>query len=214
VTDRQISRRILALAAVSALAAACGSTAPPKPAPSHSSAPIAVARKTLRCAATVSGKRPRDDTADDVRVRTAAHARISAVAHYKTTSKARSARADKQGRHAFLYRIGDARPGYRVRVDVRVSLHGRKGACQTAFTPRRRSPAPAPSPTPTPTPIPVPAPPAPAPTTASCYPLSDEGNCYEPGEYCRDNDHGASGIAGNGDPITCEDNNGWRWEAT
>ena len=54
---------------------------------------------------------------------------------------------------------------------------------------------------------------APAPTTqASCYPLSDEGTCYRAGEFCRDDDHGMSGIAANGEPITCKDNDGWRWE--
>jgi hypothetical protein len=47
---------------------------------------------------------------------------------------------------------------------------------------------------------------------ASCTPLTDAGNCYEPGEYCRGDDHGASGVAGNGEAITCEDNDGWRWE--
>lgn len=68
---------------------------------------------------------------------------------------------------------------------------------------------------------PVPAPvyttqaPQPAPTTAQaqhCYPVTSGGNCYEPGEYCRNSDHGASGIDGDGDPIKCEYNNGWRWE--
>jgi hypothetical protein len=61
------------------------------------------------------------------------------------------------------------------------------------------------------TPAAVPAPPA---TTApaGCYPLSDEGTCYEPGEYCRDADHGMSGVAGDGQAIICEDNDGWRWE--
>ena len=59
--------------------------------------------------------------------------------------------------------------------------------------------------------------PAAAPTQASatpagCYPTSDEGTCYQPGEYCRDDDHGTSGVAGNGEAITCEDNDGWRWE--
>jgi hypothetical protein len=47
---------------------------------------------------------------------------------------------------------------------------------------------------------------------ADCYPFSDEGTCYEPGEYCRTDDHGVSGIAGDGESITCEDNDGWRWE--
>jgi hypothetical protein len=68
-----------------------------------------------------------------------------------------------------------------------------------------------------PAPAPVPTTPAPAPSTAAatpagCYPISDEGTCYEPGEYCRDDDHGTSGVAGDGESITCEDNDGWRWE--
>jgi hypothetical protein len=65
-------------------------------------------------------------------------------------------------------------------------------------------------------PLPAPTTQAPPPATTapppSCYPISDEGTCYEPGEYCRDSDHGVSGIAGDGKPITCEDNDGWRWE--
>jgi hypothetical protein len=47
---------------------------------------------------------------------------------------------------------------------------------------------------------------------ASCYPLTNGGNCYEPGEFCRKADHGAYGIAGNGERIVCAYNNGWRWE--
>lgn len=67
------------------------------------------------------------------------------------------------------------------------------------------------------TPADTSAPPSPAapPSSAApagCSPLSDEGTCYEPGEYCRDSDHGLTGIAGDGEKITCEDNDGWRWE--
>jgi hypothetical protein len=54
--------------------------------------------------------------------------------------------------------------------------------------------------------------PAAAPTPAGCHPLSDEGTCYEPGEYCRYDDEGMTGVAGDGETITCEDNDGWRWE--
>lgn len=61
------------------------------------------------------------------------------------------------------------------------------------------------------TPAASPAPSASA-TQAGCYPISDEGTCYEPGEYCRDDDHGVSGVAGDGESIICEDNDGWRWE--
>jgi hypothetical protein len=50
-----------------------------------------------------------------------------------------------------------------------------------------------------------------APPKAGCYPLSDENTCYEPGEYCRDSDHGKSGVAGDGKAIICEDDDGWRW---
>jgi len=56
-----------------------------------------------------------------------------------------------------------------------------------------------------------PAPPA-STAPASCYPLSNEGTCYEPGEFCRKTDHGKTGVAGDGKAIRCEDNDGWRWE--
>ncbi len=71
--------------------------------------------------------------------------------------------------------------------------------------PAASTPAPAPSPSTT-------APTAAPSTPSGCYPLSDENTCYEPGEYCRDSDHGASGVAGDGESIICEDNDGWRWE--
>lgn len=64
---------------------------------------------------------------------------------------------------------------------------------------------------PAPTPKPV-TPAQPVPSTPSCYPLSDEGTCYEPGEYCRDSDEGTTGVAGDGESIVCEDNDGLRWE--
>jgi len=60
--------------------------------------------------------------------------------------------------------------------------------------------APAPKPAPTPQP------------QTSCTPLTNAGNCYKAGEYCRNSDHGVTGIAGNGEPIICAYNNGWRWE--
>jgi hypothetical protein len=49
-------------------------------------------------------------------------------------------------------------------------------------------------------------------TGGGCYPRSDEGTCYRPGEYCRDPDHGVTGRAADGEPIVCRDNGGWRWE--
>jgi len=101
------------------------------------------------------------------------------------------------------------------------------GPSQPASPTSTATPTPSASPTPRPTPSksPVkhttaPAPthsaaptaqPAPAPA-ASCYPLTNGGNCYEPGEFCRNSDHGVTGLAGDGEKIKCEDNNGWRWE--
>jgi hypothetical protein len=54
------------------------------------------------------------------------------------------------------------------------------------------------------------------PTAAApgCYPRSDGGTCYEPGEYCRAADQGVAGIAGDGQTIVCMDDNGLRWEPT
>jgi hypothetical protein len=54
------------------------------------------------------------------------------------------------------------------------------------------------------------------PTAAApgCYPRSDEGTCYEPGEYCRAADQGVAGIAGDGQTIVCMNDNGLRWEPT
>jgi hypothetical protein len=56
------------------------------------------------------------------------------------------------------------------------------------------------------------APPSTAAAPAACTPKTNGGNCYEPGEFCRAADHGVSGIAGDGETITCTDNDGWRWE--
>jgi hypothetical protein len=59
---------------------------------------------------------------------------------------------------------------------------------------------------------PSPPPPPPPQTPRGCYPKTSSGNCYEPGEYCATADHGMTGVAGNGEPIICENHNGWRWE--
>jgi hypothetical protein len=103
-------------------------------------------------------------------------------------------------------------PGYDVNATVAPPLMhvvAQAGpACQTATpsAPVQTTPAAAPA-----TPAAAPAPTA-STAPAGCYPLSDEGTCYEPGEYCRDDDHGMSGVAGDGEAIICEDNDGWRWE--
>jgi hypothetical protein len=47
---------------------------------------------------------------------------------------------------------------------------------------------------------------------AYCFPLSGGGSCYEPGDPCSDLESGASGLAGDGERIVCENNGGWLWE--
>jgi len=132
--------------------------------------------------------------------------------------------SNANGTWTLRLRVGDATPGTRVVVAVRVSRRGSAGSCQASFRPRAAAvsavaapaiqPAAPPSSAPAATqPAAPPSSASAAPTTAaSCYPLSDEGTCYEPGEYCRDDDHGMSGVAGDGESIVCEDNDGWRWE--
>jgi hypothetical protein len=114
-------------------------------------------------------------------------------------------------------------PGYSLNHAVAPRLTdvvAQKGpACRAAAGARVATPSTAPSAPATTAPPPATTAPAPATsapaapaTPAGCYPTSDEGTCYEPGEYCRDDDHGMSGVAGDGESIVCEDNDGWRWE--
>ncbi len=42
--------------------------------------------------------------------------------------------------------------------------------------------------------------------------LTNSGGCYQPGEFCRSSDHGATGRTASGETIVCRYNNGWRWE--
>jgi hypothetical protein len=47
----------------------------------------------------------------------------------------------------------------------------------------------------------------------SCHPTTPSGNCYERGELCSEAEHGETGVAGNGEIITCQLNGSyWRWE--
>jgi hypothetical protein len=58
----------------------------------------------------------------------------------------------------------------------------------------------------------APAPASPPPLGPACSPISNKGTCYEPGERCRNSDHGATGVADDGERIVCANNDGWRWE--
>jgi hypothetical protein len=197
----------------------------PAPSPRPSETPASDA-STLSCDAQAVGGRPADHAIAKVRVRTKAHARVTAAGPLALVRGERATgRASASGTRMLRFRVGDARPGAAVVVTVRVSRDDSTGTCRASLRPRAAviaaAAAPAePTSKPTaaaPPPAAAPAPPpttaaSPPPTAASCHPLSDEGTCYEPGEFCRDSDHGMTGVAGDGEAIECEDNDGWRWE--
>jgi hypothetical protein len=206
-----VKKPILAAPAAIALTA-CGvaTTA----APSHTAA-LTAARQPLSCHAHMGNARPGDNTTTMVHVRTQASAKVFTVAFYKTVRRAYFVRADSDGQARVPYYVSGATPGRKVRVAVTVVRRHSASTCSTSFTPRRlasTSPSPSQSsPTPAPAPSHTSAAPSPS-SSAGCYPLTSAGNCYEPGEYCSDADHGMHGVAGDGGAIVCEDNNGWRWE--
>lgn len=80
---------------------------------------------------------PEDNSATDVVVHTAAGARVSATAHYKTTNTSHSTTASGSGRAEIEFLISRATPGYRVVVTVSVSAHGSSGSCSTSFVPHK-----------------------------------------------------------------------------
>ena len=163
----------------------------------------------LACRVTARPHRPAANGRVAVVVHTSARAHI--IASDLRTGVTHRGRADASGNLTVHFTAGPASAGSRTVVRVHATLNGRSTSCQAAF---RLALAPAvarPSTQPAAAPSSAPTATAPKPQ-ASCYPLSDEGTCYEPGEYCRDSDHGLVGVAGDGEQITCEDNDGWRWE--
>jgi hypothetical protein len=193
---------------VALVTAACGSSASQltggvsAPTPPATVAP-AVSTPALACHAQATRPHPRDHSTVGVRVSTVPHARVTGVDTWSVTGQSVSGRASAQGQRTLRFRVGNATPGTQVMVDVYISLNGQKGSCQASFEPRAALAA-APPAT-----APPPPPPAPA---ATCHPLTNSGKCYEPGEFCRGSDAGVIGLAGDGETIKCENNNGLRWE--
>ena len=185
----------------------CASSAgPAAPTPSRSAA-ATVAKAPLKCDASVTSRHPADfPTTVGIRVRTAphpgdqhhrgvpalhGHARPPCQPHRRAydrvPDRCRQARVPGCGQCHHL----TARPEGILR-DV---VHPAEAAAPRGALHRQPR---------------HPSTPAPATSAASCYPLG-EGTCRS-GEFCRDSDHGASGVAGDGEKIVCEDNDGWRWE--
>jgi hypothetical protein len=182
------------------------------PSPHATPTPAAHRSDPLACDAQAVNQRPADHTIAKIRIHTVARAQVTATGPLALTrGEGAATRASARGTRTLRFRVGAAPPGDPVVITVQVSHDGRTGSCQASLLPR---PAPATAVTaPAQPSAPTTSAPAPPPATAaSCYPLSDEGTCYEPGEFCRDDDHGMTGVAGDGEKIICEDNDGWRWE--
>jgi hypothetical protein len=95
------------------------------------------ASAALPCHASMSNNRPRDYTTTYVRVRTAAYASVTTVAHYRTTNHKKTGKAGLHGNASIGYYISGATPGYKVVVSVRVVRGDRSGNCSTSFIPHR-----------------------------------------------------------------------------
>jgi hypothetical protein len=89
----------------------------------------------LQCSATVSNARPEHRSTVDVRVKTAAQARVTATAHFKASRVGETARADSAGRAKLAFKVGNAPYGVKVVVAITVSKGKRTGACTTSFRP-------------------------------------------------------------------------------
>jgi hypothetical protein len=139
---------------VAAIVGGCASghhnAAPPVPA--AVAIPAATPTPTpapLTCSTTVTHTHPADGRKVGISVSTAPGARITVVARFLGGNRKKTARADSTGLRTFWFQVGNATPGYRVKVDVRVSAHGHRRSCRASFTPRQPPPPPVPTPAPT-----------------------------------------------------------------
>ena len=123
--SRRVRSRMSIAAAVIGMVALGGTFA--------AASPANAAFRPLACRAVVSDAHPTKTTV--VYVLTVAGARVTISAHYKTTTNAESARANRAGIASTSYYTGGATPGYKVVVTVLVQSGSRVGACLTSYVP-------------------------------------------------------------------------------
>lgn len=129
---------LIAVPAVVATAAAALLTAAGVPAANAATISVtAAASKPLPCHASMNNAKPRDYTDVDVNVVTASAARITTVAHYKTTKTTHTGTANRKGDASIRYYISGATPNFKVVVSVKVTSGNRTGSCSTSFVPHR-----------------------------------------------------------------------------
>lgn len=90
----------------------------------------------LACIASMSVPRPTRGATTDALVTTAPGSRVTAKAHYKTTTTPHSRTASPAGRATIPFDIGGATPGYRVRVSITITSGQLRASRSTSFTPR------------------------------------------------------------------------------
>jgi hypothetical protein len=100
-------------------------------------AALAAAAKALPCTAAMSNSHPADFTTTKVQVHAAAFAKVTTVAHYRTTNTKHKGTAGRKGNLSISYYISGATPGYKVKVSVTVVQGSQRGSCSTSFTPHR-----------------------------------------------------------------------------
>ncbi len=102
----------------------------------HPTAAATARRSPLTCLAQATSRQPRDHTTVTIKVRTVAHAEVTATSRLASLrNKNVTGSSNAKGTWAFRVRVGDAAPGARVVVAVRVSRHGSTGRCQASFRP-------------------------------------------------------------------------------
>jgi preprotein translocase subunit SecE len=103
----------------------------------HPAATATADRSLLKCQAQATSRQPREHTTVTIRVQTVAHAEVTVTSRLASGRKKTVAgSANAKGIWALRVRVGDATPGVRVVVTVRVSRHGSTGRCQASFRPR------------------------------------------------------------------------------
>ena len=98
--------------------------------------PAEAAAKPTPCKASMSVPKPKQNTTTVVRISgVGAAAKVTTVAHYKSTNTKKTATATAKGAASVAYKISRATKGYRVVVAVTAVKGSKHWSCSTAFVP-------------------------------------------------------------------------------
>jgi hypothetical protein len=100
-------------------------------------AAVAAPAAMLSCHASMSNSKPKEHTTTYVNVSTVKYAGVTTVAHFKTSNRTHTGKADAKGNATIGYAVSSATPGYRVNVNVTVTSGKSHGSCSTSFIPQK-----------------------------------------------------------------------------